>query len=68
MGHMLVKVEIVVYDGMLGMIELDQVLERPGSLVRICLDVVEWHCGEVDGWGRAGEETRDGERVGNRRE
>jgi len=46
--RMVVECEIVVYDGVVGMIGLEQVLERSRSLFRRSFDVVNLYRRQVD--------------------
>lgn len=48
-GHVVVEVEIVVDDGMVGMIELQKMLESSSPLVRVCLYIVCFDWREGDG-------------------
>ena len=52
MGHVIVKLEIVVDNGMVGMVELDEMLQTSGAFLLACLNIVYFHGFEVDG--RAG--------------
>ena len=40
MGHMIVKMKVVIDDGMIGMVELQQMLQSPSSLVGVGLYIV----------------------------
>ena len=42
MWHVVMKLKIVVNDGMIGVIELEEVLERPSSLLLLRLDIMDF--------------------------
>jgi len=43
MRHMVVELEVVVYDGVIDMIELEEVLQRPCSLFMQHFDIVDFN-------------------------
>ena len=42
MGHVIVKLKTMVDDSMIGMIELEEMFERSGSLFVLGLDIVDF--------------------------
>ena len=60
----IVKLKVMVYYGVIGMVELQQVLQRPGSFIFVCLDIVGINRNKVDCRAGGGlEKTRKAKRI-----
>ena len=59
MWHVVVELEVVIDDGMLGMVELDEVFEGSSSLVWVCFDIVGLDGWDFDGLGGGAEKARN---------
>ena len=69
MGHVVVKLEVVVDNGVIRMVELEEVLQRSCSLFVSCLDIVDLDRFQVDCCpGVASQEAGHTERIGERGE
>lgn len=69
MGHVVVELGIVVENGVVRMVQLEQVFQRPCSLFVSCLDIVDLDRLQVDCCPRvASQEAGHTERTGERGE
>lgn len=65
MWHVVMKLEVAVDDRVIGMVELQEMLERSSGLFVLCFDIVDGHGWNVDGLaGVSAEEAGEGERIG----